>query len=156
VKTATGAPVHTLRSVSCFELPSLLLEEVVQHRAEFFEVVEWHAEAARRADLVYIYNDDRPRAWERLHLVRVDEGRELLGAAFQHSTVAPKPHYLRRASKGVELNGNSTVARFEQMADGLIAATAKVHIPLTSISIATSYLWALSTNLTKVRSSSIP
>jgi len=138
VKTATGAPVHTLRSVSCFELPSLLLEEVVQHRAEFFEVVEWHAEAARRADLVYIYNDDRPRARERLHLVRVDEGRELLGTMLENPTVAPKPHYLWRACEGIELNGNSAVAGFEQMTDGFIAATAKVHIPLRSVSFATS------------------
>lgn len=76
-------PLDTVLALPGLLVGDTLLEKVVERRPEADKVVAGHREAARRADLVDVDEDDGPRAGDDGHLLLGDDFVEGRRAVFE-------------------------------------------------------------------------
>lgn len=79
-------PIHTLLPLPCLEFPLLVLEEVIQHRPVFFEIVEWDWETARTAYLMDVDYYNWAGSRDTIYGVLWDESCKVWGAVLEYSS----------------------------------------------------------------------
>jgi hypothetical protein len=106
-----------------------LLEEVVENRSVVFEVVVRNREAARRADLVDVDEDDAASTRDAVHFVDFDELVEAWCAVFKYSAVPEQSHDPGWSFESIQHDGYAIVAGLVDVRDRLVSGTGELLIP---------------------------
>jgi hypothetical protein len=120
---------HAIRGVAGGFPFGFLLEEVVEDWPVVFEVVVWNGEAARRADLMYVNEDDAAGTGDAIHFVGFDELIEARSTVFENSAVPEQPHDPGWSFESVQHDRYAVVAGLVDMRDRLISGTGEFLIP---------------------------
>lgn len=124
-----GLPWHALGLHAFGFFLRLLLEEVVQNWSKLLEVVIRYREPARCANLMNVYNDDRPGTGYAVDVVLGNELVKAWRAVLVHTPCTKHPQDPWRSIEGIEHDRDAVVAGLVQMRDGLVPAAREFLVP---------------------------
>lgn len=76
-----------------------------------------------------IHDNNRPSPRHKLNVISLHKVREFLAPVLQYPPLSPQSHDAWGAFKGIEHDRDTTIARFVDVTDCLVAGTGHVQIP---------------------------